>query len=50
MSACQFGRHRFQRLAFRQDIQGPTECIGIAYNILIVGYDVNGKDHGRTLR
>ena len=53
--ACQFGRYRYKRLPFGAAAAGDmfqrkiTEIFAIADDILVVGYDVDGKDHDNIL-
>ena len=60
--ACQFGRHRYKRLPFgmtpAEDMfqraideifKDLPNVYGIADDILVVGYDIDGKDHDDTL-
>ena len=60
--ACQFGRYRYKRLPFAAVPVGDMfqrkideifkdlpNVFGIADDILVVGYDVDGKDHVNTL-
>ena len=58
---CQFGRYRYKRLPFVaapwrhvsvqdwQDIQNLPNGFGIADDILVIGYDKDGKDHDEML-
>ena len=61
--ACQFGRYRYKRLLFGADpaedifqrkmdeiVKDLPNVFGIADGILVVGYDVDGKDHDNTLQ
>ena len=60
---CQFSRYRYKRLLFgaapagdmfqrkRDEIfKDLPNVFGIAGDILVVGYDVDGKDHDDTLQ
>ena len=60
--ACQFVRYRYKRLAFGAAPEGDMfqqkideifkdlpNVLGIAGDILVVGYDSDGKDHDDTL-
>ena len=61
MPSCQFGRYRYKQLPFgtaptgnmfQRKIDGICEelsdVFGIADNILVVGYNINGRDHKNT--
>ena len=60
--ACQIDRYRYKRLPFDEALAGDMlqdkideifkdlpNVFGIADNILVVGYDSDGKDHGGPL-
>ena len=60
---CHFGRYSLTRLSFgvtpasdifqkkiEEIFKGLPNVFGIADNILIVGYDAEGRDHNTTLR
>ena len=56
--ACQFGSNRYKRLPLEQHPQVTCfnkifkllpNVFGIADDILVVGYDGDGKDHNKTL-
>ena len=58
--ACQFGRYRYKRLPYGAAPTGDMfqideifknlpNVFGIADDILIVGYDIAGKDHDEML-
>ena len=62
MFACQFGRYRYKRLLFGAAPAGDMfqrkidkifkelpNVFGIADDILVVGYEADGKDHDETL-
>ena len=63
LSTCTFGRYTFTRLPFGvalggdmfqrkidEIFRGLPNGFGITYDILIVGYDADDRDHYRTLR
>ena len=63
MSACQCSRYKLARLPFGlvpavimfqrkidEILKGLPNTFGIAENILIVGYNADGRDHDRILR
>ena len=56
MFACQFSRYRFTRLSIGvapaggEILKDLPNIFGIADDILIIGYDADGKDCDKTLR
>ena len=63
MLACQFGRYRYTRLLFKEVLvsdmfkqkpveifRGVSSIFGIGDDILIVGYNADGRNHDKTLR
>ena len=62
MFACQFGRYRYKLLPFGAVLEGGMfqrkidkifkelpNAFGTADDILVVGYEADGKDHGKTV-
>ena len=62
MFSCPFGRYRYKWLPFGVALAGDLlqrkideifkelpNVFGIADNILVVGYEADGKDHDKTL-